>query len=303
MRASHTATGPSMSESASRRGALVAMILLTLIWSYNWIVMKEVLRDCGPFHFAAWRAVLATGVLFAVILLRGESLRPPPWRSTLAIGLAQTTGFQALVQSALVTGGAGKTALLAYTMPFWLLLLAWIALGERPRPLQWASIGLAGLGLLLVLEPWHGFAASSSALLALASGLCWAVAVVLSKRLLAGRGLSPLRLTAWQMLFGTIGLVAIALVVPERPIAWTVPFIAALAYNAVLASGLAWVMWSVVVQRLPATVAGITSLAVPLTGVLLAWALLGERPGRIESIGIALLAVAMLGITRAPRAS
>ncbi|GMV29808.1 MAG: membrane protein [Rhodanobacteraceae bacterium] len=289
-----------MPESTSRRGAVVALAVLTLVWSYNWVVMKQVLQYSGPFEFAAIRAVLATGVLFLVLLLRGETLRAPPLTPVLLLGLAQTTMFQSLVQWALVDGGAGKTALLAYTMPFWLLLLAWPLLRERPDRRRLGYAALAGAGLIGVLQPWHGIGGNTSALLALASGLAWALAVVISKKAFTDGGVSPLRLTAWQMLSGSVGLSVIALAVPERPIVWSAPFVGGLAYNAVLASGLAWVLWALIVQRLPATVAGIVSLAVPLCGVVLAWLLLGERPDVWEGAGIALIALALVGISRAP---
>lgn len=289
-----------MTESASRRGALLALAVLTLVWSYNWVVMKQVLQYSGPFSFAAIRAVLATLVLFAVLALRGETLRVPPLRPVILLGLAQTTAFQSLVQWALVDGGAGKTALLAYTMPFWLLLLAWPLLRERPDRRRLAFAGLAGVGLIGVLQPWDGLGGRMSALLALAGGLSWALAVAISKKAFADGQVTPLRLTAWQMLFGSIGLCLIALCVPERAISWEAPFVWGLAYNAVLASGLAWVMWALIVQRLPATVAGIVSLAVPICGVLLAWLLLGERPDGWEAAGIVLIALALVGISRAP---
>ncbi|UXI68181.1 DMT family transporter [Tahibacter amnicola] len=290
-----------MTTDSARRSALVALLLLTLVWGYNWIVMKQVLRDCGPFHFAAIRAVLATLVLVIAMALRGVPLKPPPLLGTAALGLFQTTAFQGLVQWALVEGAAGKTALLVYTMPFWLILPAWWLLHERPRRAQLAWTALAGAGLVLVLQPWRGLGGLGSALLALAAGLAWSISVVISKRMSAGGEVSALSLTTWQMGFGAIGLVLIALLVPERAIAWTPGFIAGLAYNAVLASGLAWVLWAMVVQRLPATVAGITSLAVPLTGFVFAWVLLGERPLPIEAGGIALVAAALVGITRPAR--
>jgi drug/metabolite transporter (DMT)-like permease len=228
----------------ARRNAVLLLVLLSLIWSYNWIVMKQVLRYSGPFEFAAWRYALGTVVLFAALRWRGISLRPPPLAPVIAIGLAQTLAFQALVQLALVAGGAGRTALFAYTMPFWAVLVAWIVLRERPSRVQWASLAIALVGLLLVLEPWHGAGALGSALLAIGGGLAWAIGMVLSKRVFLRGGVGALSLTAWQMLAGTIGLIVVALCVPERPIAWTGAFVAALAYNAVLASGLAWLLWS-----------------------------------------------------------
>jgi drug/metabolite transporter (DMT)-like permease len=277
----------------SRRTALVALALLTLIWSCNWIVMKQALRYAGPFEFSALRYVLGSAVLFGTLLLRRAPLRPPPLLPTALIGLAQTMGFQLLVQSALVAGGAGRTARLAYTMPFWVVLLGWALFSERPGARLWCGLGVAAAGLVLVLEPWLGLGGAKSSVLALAGGLAWAIGVVLSKRLFERSGTRPLSLTAWQMLIGTLGVVAVALCVPERPIEWSHYFIGALAYNAVLASGLAWLMWSYVVARLPANVAGLSSLVIPIAGVGLAWALLGERPTPVEGAGIVLIGLAL----------
>jgi drug/metabolite transporter (DMT)-like permease len=290
-----------MSQATARRGAIIALGLLSVIWGFNWIVMKTVLVYVGPLTFSAMRYVFGTAVLFLVLALRRESLAPTPWRDTLLIGLTQTTGFQLLVQIALLTGGAGKTALLAYTMPFWVIPLAWLVLGERPALRQWLFIGIAALGLVLVLEPWRGMGSALSALLALAGGMCWAVSTVLSKRLFHNATISPLRLTAWQMLYGTIVLVAIALCLHERSTQWSPVLIGALVYNGVLSSGLAWAMWLFVVQRLPASVAGLASLITPLVGVAFAWLLLGERPDAAESAGIALMFVALFGVLRPAR--
>ncbi len=284
----------------SRRPALAALAVLTLVWSYNWIVMKQALQYSGPFEFSALRYVFGTLVLFLVLLLRGESLKPPPLLQTALIGLAQTTGFQLFVQSALVSGGAGRTALLAYTMPFWVVLLGWIAFTQRPSRRVAAGLVVAGAGLLLVLEPWRGFGNAGASLLALAGGLAWAVGVVLSKRLFERTPTRALSLTAWQMLIGTLGVVIVAWLVPERPIEWSTWFIGALVYNAVLASGLAWLLWSYVVARLPADIAGLSSLVIPIAGIAFAWAILGEQPDLAEACGIVLIAGALVLVTRTP---
>ncbi len=291
-----------MTETASRRSALIALAILSLIWGFNWIVMKSVLVYVGPMTFSALRYVFGTAVLFLVLYLRGEILAPTPWRDTLLIGLAQTTGFQIMVQFALVTGGAGKTALLAYTMPFWVVPLAWAVLGDRPSARQWACIGLAAIGLLLILEPWNGLGGALSSGLALAGGACWAIGTVLAKRLFHNATISPLRLTAWQMLYGTIFIAALALCLHERTTEWSPLLIGALIYNGVLSSGLTWALWLFVVQRLPASVAGLASLITPLIGVGFAWALLGEHPDAAESAGIALMVAALFGVLR-PRAA
>ena len=288
---------------ASERAAWIALPVLTVIWSLNWTVMKWALDFCGPFTFSALRYVAATIVLFVLMGLRRESFAMPPLVPTILIGLMQTTAFQALVQWALVGGGAGKTALLAYTMPFWMVPLAWALLREKPRAAQWICIAVAAIGLVFVIEPWHTLGSATSTGLALGGGLAWAIGTVLSKRVFQRTRVGPLQLTAWQMLFGTVLLVVIAFVVPERTVVWAPGLLGALAYNALLSSGIAWAMWLLIVQRLPTQVAGLTSLLVPIAGVLFAWGLLHERPDLAEWIGIGLIGLALVSLNFTRRVS
>ncbi len=280
---------------ASRRIALLGILAITLIWSLNWTAGKIAMRDGGPFAFSALRYVLGTAGLFALLIARRRSLRPTPWLPTLGIGLSQTVGFQTLMQWSLVSGGAGKMALLAYSMPFFVIPLAWWWLHERPGLARWLCIAVAALGYVCVIAPWQPIGSPASVAMALASGLCWAVAAVISKWTFQQYPqVSPLELTAWQMLPGTLGLVAIALLVPERAIHWSASYVGALLYSGLLASSVAWVAWAVVVRHVQASVAGVASLAVPVGGVLFAWAILGENPSLIDWLGIALIAGALM---------
>ena len=284
-----------MSRSGTNRAAWVGLLILTVVWSLNWSVMKVAMRDSGPFTFSALRYVIGTLVLFALLALRRNSLKPTPWLPTILIGLTQTAAFQALAQWALVSGGAGKTALLAYTMPFWVVPLAWWWLNDKPGPRRWFCIAIAAAGFICVVEPWRPLGAPRGVALAILAGLAWAIATVLSKRLFQQHSdVTPLRLTAWQMLIGTIGLLILMSLSHERAVAWTDSYVAALLYNGLLSSGVCWVLWALVVQKLSANVAGLTSLAVPVAGVLFAWGLLHEQPSGPEWIGIVLIGAALL---------
>lgn len=287
-----------MNRSASpRHSALLALIVLVLVWAYSWVVMKQVMRYAGPFDFAALRYLGGAAILFMVAAVRRVPLRPPPLRLTVAVGLCQTTAFQALSQWALVSGGAGHVSLLAYTMPFWVVLLAWWLLRERPTPRQWVGLVLAAAGLVCVMEPWQGLGSLHSAALAVTGGIFWALGTVLTKRMFQLHAPSPMAFTAWQMLVGALALGVIALAVPSRPIEWSGAFIAGLAYSVVLASSLAWLLWSFVVERLPTAVASLSSLAVPVTAVLMAWVILHERPDGLESTGIVLIMAGLFAVS------
>jgi len=280
-----------------RRGALAALTVTILIWAYSWVVMKQVLAYAGPFHFAALRYLLGAAVLFAALLLTRQSLQPPPFLPTLLIGLCQTAAFQGLEQWALLDGGAGHVALLAYTMPFWAVPLAWLMLGDRPTARHWAGIGLAAIGLTCIIEPWHDLGSTLSTTLAISGGFAWAAGTVLSKRMFRRHSPSVLNLTAWQMLLGGMTLGLLALAVPERAIEWNLAFVAGLAYSVVLASSLAWWLWSIVLQRLPTTVASVSSLGVPIVSVLLAWMILHEQPSMMEMAGIVFVLLGLLAVS------
>jgi len=279
------------------RGALLALLATILIWAYSWIVMKQVLQHAGPFSFSALRYSLGTLVLFGALMVSRQSLRPPPLLPTIAIGLCQTAAFQGLGQLALVSGGAGRVTLLAYTMPFWSVLLAWVILDERLTSRRWLGLGLAAIGLTCIIEPWHGLGSTKSTLLAVCAGLAWAMGTVLSKRLFVQHKLSPLSLTAWQMLFGALGLIVVALCVPQRPFEWTRELIAGLAYTVIMASSIAWGLWLIVLQRLPTAVASVASLGVPIVSVLLAWAILHEQPSHMEILGIAFILLGLIAVS------
>jgi len=283
--------------SSSRRGALLALAVTVLVWAYSWVVMKQALAYAGPLDFAAMRYLLGAAVLFAAMLLCGRPLRPPPLLPTALIGLFQTAAFQGLEQWALLEGGAGHVALLAYTMPFWAVLLAWWVLGDRPSARHWLGLALAAAGLLCIIEPWHALGSAPSTILAIAGGVAWDAGTVLSKRMFKRHAPELLNLTAWQMLVGGAALGVVALAVPQRAIAWNWQLAAALAYSVVLASALAWWLWSIVLQRLSTTVASVSSLGVPITSVLLAWLVLHERPAAAELLGIVLVLLGLLAVS------
>lgn len=273
---------------------LLALFFLVIIWAYSWIIMKQMMLYADPFDFSALRYFGGALVLFIILIATGRSLKPPPLLPTLIIGLAQTTAFQGLAQWALLTGGAGKIALFCYTMPFWSVLLAWWWLKEQPS--RWQLLGLvcAALGLLLIIAPWQSLPNIYSIALAITAGVAWAIGTVLSKRLFQQQPqLSLLNFTTWQMLLGSSVLCVLAFFIPSKPIQWTGEFIWGLSYSVLLASSVAWLLWQMVVRNLPTSVAGLSSLLVPLSAILLAWWLLHEVPTALELIGIGCI---MLGL-------
>lgn len=275
--------------------AFVGLVLLTLIWSYSWIAMKQVTLYIGAFDFTALRCVFGAILLLVVLKLRGRGMKPTPFLYTLAIAVLQTCGMVGLAQWALISGGAGKVAILTYTMPFWVVIMAALFLGERMRRVQYLAIVVAAIGLCLVLQPWKLTGESlKSAVLAILSGISWGASAIVAKRLYQRYPkVDLLSLTTWQMVYGAIIMSVIAWLVPERPIVWDPYVYFALSYSVILATALAWTLWLFVLKNLPAGIAGLSTLAVPVCGVLFSWWLLGENPGSVEGSGIVLIVLAL----------
>ncbi len=277
--------------------AVAALLLLAVIWGYNWVVMKQTLAFIGPFQFGALRTFLAAIFLFALLWLLKKPLRPQQVPRMTLIGVLQTSGFTGLIIWALVEGGAGKVAVLTYTMPFWVMVLAWPMLGEKIRGMQWLAALASVSGLVCILEPWHLHGSLMSNALAVMAGVSWALAVVLAKKL---HHLAPemdlLSFTAWQMLIGSLPLLVAGLLIPAAPIHWTPYLVGALTYNIVACNAVAWLLWLFALRRLPAGVASMISLLAPVIGVLAAWVQLNEVPSRLEMTGMLLIALALMMI-------
>ncbi len=257
--------------------------------------MKYALRYAGPFYFAALRTCIAATCLFALLVLLRRDLRLRAPVPVFLLALFQGTLFILLTLWALSLGGVGRVSVLNFTMPFWVVLLAWPMLGERVRGLQWVAVGTAFAGLIAVAQPWALGDKLASAGLATCSGLSWALGTIIIKRYRESlQRMDAIALIAWQMLIGSVPLVLLAWIVPERAVDWTPQFLAAVAYLGVLGTALAWLLWTYIITRLPANVATLNTLAIPALAVLFAWLQFGERPNLFESIGMLLIA---LGLT------
>ena len=267
---------------------VLALVVLGPVWGYGWVATKISLEYSDALTFAALRVPLSAALLFLVMIVLRKPLRPPPLGWTMLIGLLQTTLFVGLVITALHDAGAGKVSVITYTMPFWLLLLAWIFLGERLRGVQWLAVALAFAGLLLVVRPWE-LAGAASGILTLLGGLSWAAAALVVKLMQRRHTVDVLSLTTWQMLFGSVPLVIAALLTYSGGPEWTFSFWWGLVYTVVLANAVAWFLWLYALHALPAGMAGLGTLSIPIVGVVAAWIQLGEVPTLVEGIGMALI--------------
>ena len=278
--------------------AFLALMLLCLIWGYNWVVMKNALHFAGPFDFAALRTILGALCLFIVMLILKKPFKIQEIPTLIILGILQTAGFTGLLVWALVEGGAGKTAVLTYTMPFWTMLLAWPLLGEKLSGWQWPAALFSLMGILFILDPLHLGIDLFSMVLAIVSGISWALAVILAKKLQArSPDLDLISLTAWQMLFGSIPIVIVALMTHATSIEWNSYFIGALIYNSVFGNAIAWLLWLYALRHLSAGVATMTTTVCPVIAVMASSIELHEFIKPFEFVGMFFIGISLLMIS------
>jgi drug/metabolite transporter (DMT)-like permease len=270
----------------SQRGAYAALVVLTAIWGTNWIAMKLALARADPVVYNIQRTWVAVAVLFAVLLWQRRRLLPESWMAVVVTGFFQTTINFGSTTMALAGGGAGRTSVLVFTMPFWTLLLAWPVLGERVRGMQWVAIGFALAGLALVVEPWNWQGELRPKLWAVLSGFGWAAGTIAMKYFQRARGFDMLNFIAWQMLVGVLPLSVLPLLLPLPGAQWSVTYVTLLLWTGAVSTAVGFLLWIAVLRFLPAGTASLNMLAIPVIALLSSMLIFGERLAPGEWIGI-----------------
>jgi len=154
------------------------------------------------------------------------------------------------------------------------------------------------MGILFILDPLHLGTDLFSMILAIVSGISWALAVILAKKLQArSPDLDLISLTAWQMLFGSLPIVVVALMTHSTSIEWSGYFIGALFYNSVFGNAVAWLLWLYALRRLSAGIATMTTTICPVIAVIASSIELHEMIKPFELLGMFLIGASLFMIS------
>lgn len=279
---------------ASRRAAL-AVPALALLWGLNWPAVKTILAEVAPWTLRSMGMGLGACLLMGVAKLTGRSLHVPrtQWLRLACAGLLSVAGFNVLVAFAQLSGTTSRAAIVTFTMPIWAVVLARLVLGERLDTRRAIALGLGAAGLALLAAPLLSAGTlPRGVLFSLGAGLSWAAGTVFTKRFPIRADL--LATVAWQLWVGAfvagVGMLVFEGVPQPRWLSPRASF--ALGYHVLLATALAYFLWFEVIARVPAGVAALGTLLVPVVGVSSAMALLGERPTGTDLGGFALIIAA-----------
>jgi len=282
---------------------LAAVVTTLLLWASAFVAIRISIREYGPGPLALLRFLVASVSIAAyALVVPGQRLRPVPGRDLLlflALGFVGIAVYHAALNAGERTVNAGTASLLINTSPFFTAFLAILFLGERLGPRRWAGMGIGFAGASLVsIDAAGGIRLEPNVLLVLLaaiSGACW---ITCQKPLL--ERYRPLEVNAYGMFAATLFLlVFLPGLLRDAALASTAATLAAV-YLGVFPAAVAYVTWSYMVARMPASRAAGTLYAVPPLAYLIAWALLGERPGPLAIAGgaIALTGVALVSAGR-----
>ncbi len=278
---------------------LVFLAITSVGWGFNWPVTKYLIGELPPLTLRGVTGVVGALLLaaLAIISRQGLRVRPGQWPRLVTAAILNVTGWMVLMGLALLWLPASEAALIAYTMPVWAAMLAWPVLGERPTVLRTMALLLAFAGLASIMGG-NGFAASAAKLpgilMALTGAIGFALGTVLAKRLPIH--LPPITAAAWQIGIGCFPVMLAGLAFETAdwnkvtPLGWWLLF-----YATVIQFCVAYVSWFAALARLPASVAAIGTMAVPVIGVVASAVALGEPlgPGQIAALALTLGAVVL----------
>ncbi|MGE5537658.1 MAG: DMT family transporter [Gemmatimonas sp.] len=279
----------------SRRTAFFLLALVILIWGTNWPVMKIGLETLPPFTFAAARIVLGAATLFAVLALTG-GIRLPPRHDLpvlFSVAMGQIAAFLGFVNLGLQYVPAGRSAILSYTTPIWVVPAAVLVLHERFGWRTVIGLALGLIGIAALFNPWGFDWSSRDALLGngylLLAALAWAASMVHVK--MHRWESSPLELTPWQLVAAAVPLIVLALVFePVTRLSLDHTTALVLAFNGPLSTAFAVWAWLSVNRALPAITSSLGSLGVPVVGLLASVVTLGETVDAATLIGLVAIA-------------
>jgi drug/metabolite transporter (DMT)-like permease len=278
---------------------LMFLAITSVGWGFNWPATKYLLSELPPLTLRGVTGVVGASLLAALAILSGQSLRVPRelWPRLVLAAFLNVACWMVLMGIALLWLPASEAALIAYTMPIWASILAWPILGERPNLLRVISLLMAFAGLAAIMGG-NGFAASMAKLpgivMALVGSIGFALGTVLAKKL--PLHLPPLTAAAWQIGIGCLPVAAAGLAIETSDVAGLTGFAwILLVYAIVVQFCVAYVSWFAALARLPASVAAIGTMAVPVIGVVTSAVTLHEPlgPGQIAALFFTLAGVAL----------
>jgi drug/metabolite transporter (DMT)-like permease len=281
---------------------LFHLLVVYIVWGSTYLAIRIAVRDGSgfpAFTMAAMRTLVAALLLFVWMIIARKGVKVG--RRELGVlcmsGILLWVGGNGLVSWAERRAESGYSALLIAALPLWVAIMESIIDRRRPtfRLIGALLIGLSGVAVLngpVILKGTNEDIYSAIALLCAA--IFWGMGAIFQKR--KAVSLHPESSSAYQQLFGGIGLIIAALVTAEPrptpiPEAW-----AAWAYLIVFSSMFAFTSFIKALRLLPTSIVMTYAYVNPVVAVILGWTILGEPVTRWTVGGSALIFLGVMGV-------
>jgi drug/metabolite transporter (DMT)-like permease len=270
-----------------------SLILTAVCLGTNPVAVKYAVGYIPPMPFVSIRFVLAGLVLWTILRLSDPKgrLRRKDFRDMVGLGLVGIALNNILFTTGVSITSASNTALVVATAPLWGMFLAFVLGWERPKLKGIVGVGLALLGVAMIVYRGLGESGASLSgdLLVMGAAACWGSYAVLSIPLL--RRYSPLAVAAYSMLFGGVAVLPLASL-QLSGVNWGAVSVGgwgAVAYSALLVAAFGFTFWQRGISRIGANRMLVYQYLVTLVGVVSGVVFFGESFGIDKAVGAAIL--------------
>ncbi len=291
-----------------KQSALPRLALLALIWGSAFLWIKLAIRGFSPVEVTFLRLALGAAVLFPIVLARREALPRTAriWAHIAVAALFANAVPYLLFAVAEQTVASSTAGIINATTPLCTVILA-LAVRHQKSVTSWQAAGLiVGFGgALLIFSPWGSTSAVTSAggLECLAASVSYAISYIYMDRYIARRGLSPITLSACQLLVAAVMLaVALAATGARTPHIGGAS-LAGVAILGVIGTGIAYVLNYQIITSEGATIASTVTYLLPVVAIVLGVLVLGENITAMVLAGIALVLAGVALTRRHPKAA
>ena len=284
----------------TRPAIYLLLATVVLLLGLNWPIMATGLKSITPIWLGVFRVAGAFLVILFISASTGNIKLPPRRDLPIIVSLAvfRLSLVFVLVFTALQLVPAGRASVVVWTTSLWTVPIAAVWLGEKMSGRRWTGLVIGIIGVVLIAEPWGSDwsepgVAGGHALLVLAAITLAATAVHIRAHRWT---ITPLQAIPWQLAGAGLILIVTALLVEGPPeIDWTPQLAGIVAYQGMLATGVAFWATIVILRNLAAVSANLTLMAVPVVGVVSSAILLGEEvtTALILGMGMILAGVAL----------
>ncbi|GIT91356.1 peptide ABC transporter permease [Jannaschia pagri] len=277
--------------------AAIYGLAFALMWSSAFTSARIIVAEAPPILSLSLRFAISggLGVALAYAMRQRMRLTGSQWRAVAVFGVCQNALYLGLNFVAMQWIEASLAAIIASCLPLLVALANWLVFREGTRLWGIAGLMAGALGVLLIMGTRVQGGADPLGIVFCALGVIALTLATLSVRGASGGG-NLMMVVGLQMLVGSAALLPVGLAFETWDVTWTPRLIAALTYTTLIPGLAATWIWFLLVARIGATPAATFHFLNPIFGVVIAWALLGERLAPLDLLGVIIVTFGILAV-------